>query len=307
MRKHLIRAMAIGARARADRRSERLGQAARDPRGEPLPQGRRGDLAVASCPGTSQAPISAHIDAEIGTIDGSHPPAVKTLNIDFDKTIQVNAKGLPVCTAGQLTARSTADAKKACPDAIVGSGEAEVEVAFPEQAPFAAKGPIVLFNGGVHGGTTLLFVHTYVDVPAPTAVVVTVKITRIHRGHYGIHTVSQIPAIAGGAGSVTKLQAHHRPQIHLQGQEGELPDRQLSDRPLLHRRRHPLQRRLDAERGPRSALHAEGLAACSKLCPPTREPRGCGALGDCRPGPRWRLRRSRQPLSISATLIRRRG
>jgi hypothetical protein len=161
-----------------------------------------GGISPSRLPKHSQAPITAHIDAEIGTTDGSHPPAVRTLNIDFDKSIEVNAVGLPVCAKGQLTARSSVDAKKACPDAIVGSGEGEVEVAFPEQAPFAATGPIVLFNGGVHGGTTLLFVHTYVAVPAPTAVIATVKITRIDRGHYGTHTVSQVPAIAGGAGSV---------------------------------------------------------------------------------------------------------
>jgi hypothetical protein len=161
-----------------------------------------GGISPSRLPRHNQTPISAHIDAEIGTTDGSHPPAVRTLNIDFDKSIQVNAEGLPVCRKGQLTARATEDAKKACPDAIVGSGKGEVEVAFPEQAPFAATGPIVLFNGGVHGATTLLFVHAYVSVPAPTAVIATVKITRIHRGRFGIHTVSQIPAIAGGAGSV---------------------------------------------------------------------------------------------------------
>lgn len=161
-----------------------------------------GGIFPSKLPRHSQVPISARIDADIGTIDGSHPPAVETLNIDFDKSIQVNAKGLPVCKRGQLTARSSEDAKKACPDAIVGSGKGEVEVAFPEQKPFTATGPIILFNGGVHGGTTLLFVHAYVDVPAPTAVVATVEITRIDRGHYGIHTVSQVPRIAGGAGSV---------------------------------------------------------------------------------------------------------
>jgi hypothetical protein len=124
---------------------------------------------------------------------------------DFDKTIQVNAKGLPACRRGQLVARSTADAKRACPDAIVGTGEAEVEVAFTEQTPFTAKGPIVLFNGGVHGGVTLLLIHTYVAVPAPTAVVVTAKITKIHRGHFGLHVDAQIPPIAGGAGSATRF------------------------------------------------------------------------------------------------------
>jgi len=161
-----------------------------------------GGIFPSRLPRHSQMPISARIDAEIGTTDGSHPSAVRALNIDFDRSIQLNAAGLPICKQGQLRARSTAAAKKACPDAIVGSGEGEVEVAFPEQEPFAATGAVVLFNGGVHGGTTLLFVHAYVAVPAPTAVIATVKITRIHRGHYGIHTVSQIPAIAGGAGSV---------------------------------------------------------------------------------------------------------
>jgi hypothetical protein len=164
-----------------------------------------GGISPSRLPKRSQAPISAHIDATIGTTDGSHPPAVKTQNIDFDKSIQVNAEGLPACKQGQLEARTTAAAKQSCPDAIVGSGEGEVEVAFPEQAPLNAKGPIVLFNGGVHSGTTLLFVHAYVAVPAPTAVVATVKITRIHRGHYGIHTVSQVPVITGGAGSVTRF------------------------------------------------------------------------------------------------------
>ncbi len=164
-----------------------------------------GGISPTKLPRHRQVPISANLNAQIGTIDGTHPPAIESVIADFDKSIQVNAKGLPVCRYDQLVARSTATAKRACPDAIVGSGEGEVEVAFPEQEPIDAKGPIVLFNGGVHGGTTLLFIHTYVDVPAPTAVIATVKITHIHRGHYGLHTVSRIPAIAGGAGSVTKF------------------------------------------------------------------------------------------------------
>jgi prepilin-type processing-associated H-X9-DG protein len=204
MRKHLVWAMAVGvglallvvASALAKPHVIRAGN---------LFLKDDGGIFPSKLPRHSQMPISARIDAEIGTVDGTHPPAVKTLDIDFDKSIEVNARGLPVCKGAQLTARSTTDAKKACSDAVVGSGEGEVEVAFPEQKPFAASGPIVLFNGGVHGGTTLLFVHAYVDVPAPTAVIATVKITGIDRGHYGLHTVSRVPAIAGGAGSVIRF------------------------------------------------------------------------------------------------------
>jgi hypothetical protein len=162
-----------------------------------------GGISPSKLPRHEQVPISAHIDAEIGTTDGSHPPAVKTLNIDFDRSIEIDARGLPVCRKGELEARTTAAAKRACASSVVGSGDGEVEVAFPESDPFSARGPVVLFNGGVHGGRTLLFAHAYVSVPAPTAVVVPVEISRIHRGHYGVHTVTRVPVIAGGSGSVT--------------------------------------------------------------------------------------------------------
>jgi hypothetical protein len=164
-----------------------------------------GGISPTKLPRHEIAPISANLNAKIGTTDGSHPPAIRSVNLDFDKTIQVNAHGLPTCAASQLVARSTAAAKNACPDAIVGSGEGEVEVAFPEQQPFAATGPIVLFNGGVRDGTTLILIHTYVAVPAPTAVIATAKLTSIHRGRFGTHVVARIPPIAGGAGSVTKF------------------------------------------------------------------------------------------------------
>lgn len=156
-------------------------------------------------PKHGSAPATARLEAEIGTLDGTHPPAVKTVTIDVDKTIQVDAKGLPACKRSDIVARETSLAKRACGDAIVGSGEGEVEVAFPEQAPFSAKGPIVLFNGGVHGTTTTVFVHAYVAVPAPTAIVTTARLTRIHDGRYGMRIAATIPRIAGGAGSVTKF------------------------------------------------------------------------------------------------------
>jgi hypothetical protein len=202
MGKHLIRATAIGAMltlavatgARAEPERAQLGNLVLED---------DGGISPSKLPRHEQVPISGHIDAHIGTVDGSHPPAVESVTVDFDKTIQVNARGLPVCAQSQLQARSSVDAQRACRDAIVGSGSGEVDVAFPEQEPIYAKGPITLFNGGVHGATTLLLIHTYVNVPAPTAVVVAVKLTHIHRGRYGLRAEARIPAIAGGAGSVT--------------------------------------------------------------------------------------------------------
>lgn len=162
-----------------------------------------GGLIPSKLPKHGRAPVRARIEAGIGTLDGSHPPAVQTIDFDVDHTIGIDAVGLPVCTEGRIRATSTVVAKRVCAGAIVGSGEAEVEVAFPEQAPFSARGPIVLFNGGVKGNTTTVLVHAYVDVPAPTAIVVPTQVSRINRGRYGLNIKARIPPIAGGAGSVT--------------------------------------------------------------------------------------------------------
>ena len=134
-----------------------------------------GGISPSKLPRHTQAPISAHIHGKSGPPTAAIPPRSRPSRVDFDKTIQVNAKGLPACKPGRLEARADRGREEACPDSIVGSGEGEVEVAFPEQGPLLAKGPIVLFNGGVHGGTTSLFIHTYVSIPAPTAVVVKVR------------------------------------------------------------------------------------------------------------------------------------
>lgn len=164
-----------------------------------------GGISPSALPRHESVPITARLEGEIGTVDGTHPPAVQTITVDVDRTIQVNAKGLPSCKYSDIQSRETSLAKKACGEAIIGSGVGEVEVAFPEQAPFSAQGPIVLFNGGVHGGTTTVFVHAYVAVPAPTAIVTTAKLTKIHRGRYGLEIAARIPRIAGGSGSVTKF------------------------------------------------------------------------------------------------------
>lgn len=167
-----------------------------------------GGISPTKLPKHGSAPVSARIEGEIKTADGSHPPALQHVHAEIERTIHVDAVGLPVCRLGQLTARSTEAAKQACPDAIVGSGTATVEVAFPEQAPFSATGPVVLFNGGVHGKTTKVFLHAYVNVPAPTAIIVPAEVTRISDGTYGLELEAKIPRIAGGAGSPVKYKIH---------------------------------------------------------------------------------------------------
>ena len=154
-------------------------------------------------PEKALAPITFNLGVKVSTKDGTHPPATVTFQGDVDKNSAINAKGLPSCTPGQLEAQTTATAKATCKEALVGQGFAEAEVEFPESAPFDAKGPLLVFNGGQRGGKTLILIHVYANVPTPTAFVTRVNVTKVDNGKYGLKFNSRIPVVAGGAGSLT--------------------------------------------------------------------------------------------------------
>jgi hypothetical protein len=160
-----------------------------------------GDITPKVLPRNKLVPMDFWGSGKLTTLDGSHPPALEEASFDTDKDVVISVEGLPPCRIEQLEARATKQAKAACEDAVIGRGSATVEVAFPEQKPFTSTGPLLLFNGGERNGAIEIFAHAYVDVPAPTAVVSTVEITRTAKGSYGTHIEVAIPKIAGGAGS----------------------------------------------------------------------------------------------------------
>ncbi len=144
-------------------------------------------------------PVAFTAAGNVRTTDGTQPPPVKEVLIDA-KNVAVDTKGYPTCTSGALQARDTKAVKKACPDSIIGSGSTTVSVAFPEQPAIPAKSPLLVFNGGTSGGTTTLYIHAYLTQPITTAIVTTVK---IKKSGSGLKSVTTVPKIANGAGSVT--------------------------------------------------------------------------------------------------------
>ncbi len=138
----------------------------------------------------------------------SHPPALKEFIVETDKNGEVNVKGYPVCKSSQLQSQDSKHAKAICGSAILGEGKTDIEIKFPEQAPIPVHSPLILFNGGTKGGVTTFYVHAYITVPTPAAVVTTVKIKKVHNGRYGLKSVASVPPIVGGNGSVTHFDLH---------------------------------------------------------------------------------------------------
>jgi hypothetical protein len=165
-----------------------------------------GGVTPKKLPRKGEAPITLKVKGTIEKEDGTHPPALKTLLLEFDKHGRLNTKGLPTCTVGKLLNTLTSQARSVCGKALVGTGRVSADIALPEQPPFGASGPLLIFNGAPKGGHQVLIFHVHAHVPAPTTFVTTATISK-GKGKYGTSALVQIPSIVHGQGSLTAFQA----------------------------------------------------------------------------------------------------
>jgi hypothetical protein len=162
-----------------------------------------GGVTPRALPRHELAPAGVTGKFQITSTDGSHIPALRGGTFEGDRNIAFDTAGLPVCRKGELEARNSDEARNLCGDAVVGTGNATVEISFPESAPITVKSPLTFFNAGSQGGITTFLVHIFITVPIPAAIVSTVKLKRVSDGRYGLRIITEIPKVAGGAGSVT--------------------------------------------------------------------------------------------------------
>ena len=153
-------------------------------------------------PTSNPAAITLSARSTIRTADGSHLPALRELSLKFDKHTGVYTKGLPVCTRRRIENTTTKAAKKACGPALVGTGQAGAEIEFPEQAPFFAQAPMLIFNAPPKHGHTVFIFHVYAFVPAPTTFITTAEISK-SKGLYGTDVEIKVPSIVHGQGSLS--------------------------------------------------------------------------------------------------------
>lgn len=168
---------------------------------------------------TKLTPITLSAEGKISTLDGTHPPALKEVLLETDKNGSIQVKGFPTCKSGQLQSQDTSHAEAICKSAIIGKGTTSVEIAFPESKVVPVSSKLLVFNGGEKGGVVTLFIHAYITVPVPAAIVTTVKIKKIHKGRYGLESIASIPKIAGGSGSVKSFSLKVGKQYNYKGQK----------------------------------------------------------------------------------------
>jgi hypothetical protein len=155
-----------------------------------------------SLPRREPAPVRISISGSIRTIDGSHPPPLRRLEIELNRKGRLTAAGLPTCSAPLLQSTSTDQALSRCGSSVVGRGDFKAEVSLGGDVP--ASGKIIAFNSRLSGKPALLL-HFFARVPVRFTLVVPLKITRIDKGEFGTLLRTRVPKLAGGLGSITQI------------------------------------------------------------------------------------------------------
>jgi hypothetical protein len=152
------------------------------------------------------APIRFQGYGDIKTTDGSVPPALQHVKLEFDHDGRVTTAGLSVCPPAKIEAASPEQARHRCGGAIVGTGHIAAAIPLPLLGRIAMRSPLTLFNGPRRDGDPTVVLHAQAPFPVSETYVVVVPIERRH-GTYGYRASFDVPPIAGGLGSLTRIDA----------------------------------------------------------------------------------------------------
>jgi hypothetical protein len=164
-----------------------------------------GGFKPSALPRSTYAPINFDGEANLRAVDGSVPPALQQLVLNFDRDGRLSTVGLPVCQPAALEEATTQEARNRCPGAIVGTGHAGVAIGGGGQ-PLVVSFPLTFFNGPRLSGKPTVIMHARLTVPAVQNFVITIPIEK-RAGAYRYRATVDLPPIAGGHGSLTHLDA----------------------------------------------------------------------------------------------------
>jgi hypothetical protein len=152
-------------------------------------------------PRAKPAPVEVQVHGQISTLDGSHPPPLRWLELEINRNGILAGQGLPVCRAPTLQSTSTQTALARCGDALVGKGSFKAQVALGREV--ISTGKILAFNSRRKGRPALLL-HLFAGVPVRFTLVVPLVIGNLSQGQFGTVLRAKIPRI-GGIVSVTRI------------------------------------------------------------------------------------------------------
>ena len=186
-----------------------------------------GDFRPHELPRKHPAPIEFEGRASVRSADGSPPPRLERVVLDFDKDGRLSTKGLATCDPASIEALGVSAARKQCEKAIVGKGKVGALV-LVEGRWLRVTGALTLFNGPAAGGLATVVAHAQ-PVSLPDEIyVVTIPIERI-KGDYRYRATVEVPEIFNGTGVLTSVEGEIGRRYRSGGRERSYVSARCSD------------------------------------------------------------------------------
>jgi hypothetical protein len=179
-------------------------------------------------PKHAYAPISFQGHGDISTTDGSIPPVLQHIKVEFDRDGRLTTVGLGICPPARIEAATPQQARRLCHSAIVGRGHLGAAISVPLLGRAELRSPLSLFNGPRQNGNPTVIAHAQVGFPIFETYVIVIPIERRH-GTYGYRAAFDIPPIAGGLGALTHIDATVDRRYHFHGAERSYVSARCSD------------------------------------------------------------------------------
>jgi hypothetical protein len=157
-------------------------------------------------PKRAYAPIHFEGYGEVKTTNGSVPPAVEHVELEFDRDGRLTTVGLPTCPPRRIETASPQQARNRCEGAIVGKGHLAAAAPLAGLGKIELQSPLTVFNGPRQNGDPTAVLHAQAPFPISETYVIVAPIER-RSGTYRYRTEFDIPPLAGGIGSLTRIDA----------------------------------------------------------------------------------------------------
>ena len=151
------------------------------------------------------APIEFQGHFEIAAKGGGRPVPLTQVVLDFDRDGRLSVAGLPTCPPERVAGAGTAEARRLCRGAIVGTGRIDASVSLAS-GPVATSSALTIFNGPPLGGNPTALLHAQFTTPATQTFAIVIPIER-RRGEFRYRATLDLPPIAAGLGAITHVDA----------------------------------------------------------------------------------------------------
>lgn len=195
-----------------------------------------GGFTPRTLPRHAYAPIAFEGHADFNETDGSIPPALRQVILEFDRDGRLSTGGLPTCDPSLLQEATPQEARAKCASAIVGTGHIEALIEREGGPPYDVTAAATLFNGPRENGNPTVIFHARTTVPARQSFVVAIPIER-RGGSYRYRVTFDVPPIDAGRGSLVHIDIHIDRRYRFRGVKRSYVSARCSDNVLSTRGR----------------------------------------------------------------------